>query len=156
MQTVKSTHPSITPSLSATDYLRFKAKKLLKSAHSDAKSSSLPILRRLINSHVFRNVQLPDLYRHRQQIQRKHVLQLLALEAGFSDWAGLKSNYKDLSADQLALDPGRLFEFGYPNLWFRNHKEAREYVARHGGQLITQGLQAMVVPDKACAGKPQQ
>ena len=146
MQTDNSRQSPQKGTLTATDYLRFKAKKLLNCARSDAKSSSLPVLRRLISSKVFRTVKLSDLFQHRQHIQRKHLLQLLALEAGFSDWAALKANYKELSADRLPKDSSRLFEIGYPNLWFPSHREAADYIAEFGGELIPQGEQAVVVP----------
>ena len=62
------------------------AKKLHKSACSDSLSQSLPVLRRILATGVVQDMSLPLLFERRAMLQRKHVLRMLALEAGHSSW----------------------------------------------------------------------
>lgn len=58
-----------------------------------------------------------------QKIQRKHALQLIALEHGFRSWVDLKIQIKFIVG-------------GYLNSWFTNYAEAKAYLQQHGGYLL--------------------
>lgn len=121
------------------------AKRLHRAAVSDSLAASLPVLRRLIASGILHGLSLPELSRRREIVRRKHVLQMLAIEASRPDWAEYR---KDLAS----MDPGALPHFdilqraaGYPNLWFSSPSEAEAHVAEHGGRSIRVGRQAVVI-----------
>ena len=122
------------------------AKKLHRAAQSDGLSESLPVLRRLLNAGVLSGLALPQLHARRLQVQRKHVLRMLAIEAGSSSWEG----YRRLLD---AMTPAELIHFdmvrgvsGYPNLWFSSTREAEAYALQQGGRVLPVGSQAVVLP----------
>ena len=146
------THPS--QNLSTTEkrilnsLLRV-AKSLHRAARSESRLRSLPILRRLISSETFRQISLPELHRQRAIIQRKHILQMLALEAGYFSWSEYKRNISTQSAEQQHVHYSIALRYaGYPNIWFTSILEAEEYSAEHGGQPIAVGKQAVVIPSQ--------
>jgi len=122
------------------------AKSLHRAARSESRLKSLPILRRLISSETFRQISLPELHRRRETIQRKHILQMLALEAGYASWAAYKKRINDKPAEQQLHYSLALRYAGYPNIWFRSFAEAEQYATEHGGQSIAVGQQAVVIP----------
>lgn len=122
------------------------AKSLHRAARSESRLQSLPILRRLISSETFRQISLPELHRRREIIQRKHILQMLALEAGYASWAAYKKGINDKPAEQQLHYSLALRYAGYPNIWFRSFAEAEQYATEHGGQPIAVGQQAVVIP----------
>lgn len=58
-----------------------------------------------------------------KEIQRKHALNLIAIENGFSSWLDLKI--------QINFIVG-----GYLNLWFANYPEAKSHLLSTGGFLL--------------------
>ncbi|MDR0217191.1 MAG: hypothetical protein LBJ15_24735 [Comamonas sp.] len=125
------------------------AKLLHRQAVADSRMQSLPVLRRLISNRVLLGLNLPQLFVQKAMVQRKHVLQMLALEAGMSDWA----SYRDALAGEnpdvhLPLEAMAL-RAGYPNHWFSTLEQAREHAAQRGGQVVQVGTQAVVLPNVA-------
>ena len=121
------------------------AKKLHRSATSDSRVRSLPVLRRLISSKAFVGVSLIELFRNRQRVQRKHILRMLALEAGFNSWESFRPLLATLSDEELMIISGGCFAFGYPNLWFSSLEEAERFTAQQGGRSYQVGTQAVVI-----------
>jgi len=122
------------------------AKWLHRQASADSRMQSLPVLRRLLASQVLQGLNLPQLFAQKTVVQRKHVLQLLAKEAGFADWAAYRTALAGSEAHvPLPLDVAALHA-GYPNHWFSTLTQAQAYVAEHGGQLVPVGTQAVVLP----------
>lgn len=121
------------------------AKKLHRAAASESLVDSFPIFRRLLKTQVFQELSLPDLRRRRGEVQRKHVLRALAIEAGYSEWKGYRDALvrKDPKAS-LPFDVLRS-HVGYPNHWFASTEEAESYVAVHGGRALRVGQQAVVL-----------
>ena len=144
-------HP-MTETAAAAAVLRA-AKKLHKSACSDSLSQSLPVLRRILATGVVQDMSLPLLFERRSMLQRKHVLRMLALEAGHSSWQQYSQELASQSAQALqqldVLAPG----LGYPNLWFADLEQAQAHALVHGGRVVAvktaQGTQAAVLPDAA-------
>lgn len=91
---------------------------------------------------------LPDLYRRRQSVQRKHILRTLAGEAGYVSWERYRPRLEasppaDLEPlEVLARSPAVL------KLWFANEAEAVVFVKLHGGRVVRIGNQAVVLPDR--------
>lgn len=122
------------------------ARKLHKQALSPSKMKALPVLRRLIKAEVFNQVTLVELYQTQANIQRKHLLNLLAKEMGYGHWSLLRAA---LSHPEVNIHQHPSFELvgaGYPNLWFSNMEQARDYISTEGGKAIQVGQQAVVVP----------
>ncbi len=140
--------PSGNPHASAQDALRLvlrHAKQLQRDARSDSLAGSLPVLRRLLAAGVLRHASLARLHAQRERVQRKHILRLLALEAGHAGW-------EDYRKTLATLDPGQLEHFdllrrhvGYPNLWFASLEEAQRHANAHGGRAMRCGRQAVVI-----------
>ena len=128
------------------------AKSLHRAARSDSRPHSLPVLRRLIASETFRHISLPELYRQRMTIQRKHILHMLALEAGHLNWLDYKKKVETHPEAQPLDYNLALKHAGYPNIWFTSLPEAERYAAAQGGQPIAVGKQAVVIPfqEQAC------
>jgi len=128
------------------NWLRHEAKRLHQAAKSAALAQSLPVLRRLLASQVCRDQSLPELQRNRLQLQRKQLLQLLAIEAGYPGWQAYKQALEQQpDALKLSYDLVRQ-QAGHLNLWFSNREQAASYVQQHGGTLVEVGQQAMVIP----------
>lgn len=135
------------------DLLLREAKRLHRAAQSDSPAESLPVLRRLLAAEAIPGPTLPAAFRARTQVQRKHVLRALALEAGYPSWEALVAALGD--ADLLALGQGlqALRGAGVLKLWFSSMAQAQEYTRTHGGQAIAMGSQAVVL--EAAPSLPQ-
>lgn len=120
------------------------ARFLHRLARSHSLAKSLPVLRRLIDSRVIRGVPLPELRRTREIVKRKHLLHLLAIEAGHSNWVEFKyfieNNPRKVKCDSVLLK-----QTCGPNLWFSSFSEAEDFTLSHGGHPIKVGKHAMVL-----------
>lgn len=121
------------------------AKKLHKAAKSESLSRSLPILRRLISSNTLTNISLVELRNKTTLIQRKHILQMLAYETGYSNWASYRQAVESNQAENIDHYSFSLRKVGYPNLWFASFNEAESYAQTHGGNPVQVGHQAVVI-----------
>lgn len=137
-------HPDSADNQTVTFLLR-EAKKLHRAATSESNLKALPVLRRLIAASIFRDVSLPELRRQQDMIQRKHLLHLLAIESGYTNWA----EYKRAMSSNPQKNPAHyslaLQGIGYPNLWFSSMTEAEQYTLQHGGHAVAVGKQAVVM-----------
>ena len=129
----------------ASQLILRQARQLHRAVTSDSTASSLPVLRRLLASKAMAEQPLPALHRSRRCIQRKHILRMLALEAGFSSWALYGRALKAMPVEALAQFDVIRSGIGYPNLWFATVSEAEVYAAEHGGKVVAVGGQAVVV-----------
>lgn len=123
------------------------ARRLHRDARSDSLALSLPVLRRIIASRTLVDISLPLLQHKRDMVQRKHILRMLAIEAGFTSWEDYRHALDRLKVDDLAhfdLARGRA---GYPNLWFSSREEAASHALEHGGRVLEVGVQAVVFVD---------
>ena len=138
-------HPSLQPSRpQATDVVRALAKQLHRAATSDSLRASLPVLRRILATQTLRDLSLPQLYKQRDRVQRKHLLRTLAIEAGYASWEHYSQALPGMAIDQLPhLD--LLHAAGYPNLWFSTRAQAQTYATAHGGAVLSVGAQAVVL-----------
>ncbi|WP_373975532.1 hypothetical protein NT239_01950 [Chitinibacter sp. SCUT-21] len=129
----------------AVQFILRQARRLQRAAQSDSPAIALPILRRLIQAGAIEAKSLVTLYAQRQQLQRKHILRLLALEAGYPSWEKFKPQLSTLSAADLAawqyLDTGA----AQLKLWFADAQTAHSYAASQGGRVINVGQQAVVM-----------
>lgn len=121
------------------------ARRLHKAAMADSLAVSLPVLRRLLTSQTLRHTTLPGLHRDRHSIQRKHLLRMLAVEAGHAGWEAYRHALARMTPAELPhfdlLRPAA----GYPNLWFSTPAQARAHAAQHGGRVVPVGTQAVVI-----------
>jgi len=130
---------------SAAEVLLRTARHLHRSAFSDSLSIALPVLRRLLATSTLTAVSLVELQRNRDIIQRKHVLRMLAIEAGFNSWEDFRHALDRMSVDEINhYDPLR-GAVGYPNLWFSNYEEAQAYANEHNCRPLRFGMQALVI-----------
>lgn len=120
------------------------AKKLHRAAVSDSLAESLPVLRRLLSAKAIPEMPLPELRQRRDFLQRKHVLRLLALEAGCSSWEEYRAVLSTGSPEQFDQFDILKRAAGYPNVWFSSLKEAELHVSEHGGRAVRFGQQAVV------------
>ena len=132
------------PTQTVTLLLR-EAKRLHKAAISEQLAPSLPVLRRLLASHVMQGLSLPELRRHRSMVQRKHLLRMLAKEAGFPCWEAYRQALTEMPPDQLAHFEIARQGAGQLNLWFSTMDEAQAHVKDHGGRAMRVGRQAVVL-----------
>lgn len=130
------------------------ARKLHRAAASPSLATALPVLRRVIASNTLHGLSLPELYRRRDMVQRKHILRTLATEAGFNSWEAYRSVLDHLRADQLEHFDVVGRQAGYPNLWFSTSAEAQAHARKYGGRLVRVGEQAVVFADMEPSGKP--
>ncbi len=121
------------------------AKRLHRLAQSDSLSSSLPALRRLLGTQVLRNMSLPQAFRLRSTVQRKHLLRLLAIEAGYASW----EEYRPALVDVLpsALDHFIVLRDGwaFAHSWFASEQQAQTQVASAGGRVVRIGHHAVAL-----------
>lgn len=124
------------------------AKKLHKATQSESLTSVLPVLRRLLTSKILVDISLPELKKNTEIIKRKHLLQMLATENGYSCWGDLKRAIEMKSrGDELLLPYSlELKNAGYPTLWFAKVEEAQAYAQQHDGKVIIVGEQAAWLP----------
>ncbi len=130
------------------------AKRLHRAAASESLSLSLPVLRRLLLQQVLQGIALTELRRQRHIVQRKHLLRLLAVEAGFDNWETYRASLATMTVDDLAHFDMVRTQVGYPNHWFSTHEEAQRHVDQHGGRLMRVGQQAVVLLNTAIAPPP--
>ena len=121
------------------------AKKLHRQATSESLAMSLPVLRRIIQTHTIRDVSLPELRRRREIVQRKHVLRMLAAEAGHASWEEYRHAVQAMSEAELAQLDVLATRAGYPNHWFATFEDAQRHAAEHGGQAVRAGSQGLVL-----------
>ena len=121
------------------------AKVLHRAATSDSLSQALPVLRRLLATDTIRNVSLPELHRGRGIIQRKHVLRMLALEAGYGSWEDYRKVLPELPPEAIGHFDILRRTAGYPNVWFSTFPEAQAYAKAQGGRALRVGQQAVVL-----------
>ena len=122
------------------------ARRLHRAATSDALATSLPVLRRLIASGALPDDGLPAWFRKRAQVQRKHVLRMLAREAGFDSWESWRPALGTARASTLMQAHELRRDTGTLHLWFRNEAEARAFATLHGGTAVRLGEHAVVAP----------
>lgn len=137
------------PSPSVALVLR-EARRLQRAAQSDSLSTSLPVLRRLLAAGLARSVSLPFAYRMRADLQRKHFLRLLALEAGFASWDAYRPVLEQ--APPSDLEPLLLLSKGWAlaHHWFASTSEAQAQVDRMGGRVVRIGSHAVALtPEQA-------
>ncbi len=130
------------------------AKRLHRAAAAESLALSLPILRRLLQQQVLQGVSLPELRRHRHIVQRKHLLRLLAMEAGLPNWESYRAALATMRVDELPHFDLVRAQAGYPNLWFSTPEEAQQHVALRGGRMMRVGQQAVVLLDTGAAQLP--
>ncbi|WP_096085977.1 hypothetical protein [Agaribacterium haliotis] len=136
----------------ALDLFSREAKKLHKASQSKLSSKALPVLRRLIKSQTFREISLVQLFQRQAIVQRKHIFQMLALEAGYKNWAEFKYALSALPAHELTHYCHYLLNAGYPNHWFSSLPEAQAFASEHGGSALSFGTQALVIPADYAVG----
>jgi hypothetical protein len=124
------------------------AKVLHKQAQSESLTRSLPVLRRLLNAEVLTNISLVELKNTTKMIQRKHLLQMLAVENGSHCWTDFKQQIESAADGAIRPNSLELREAGYPVLWFSSGDEASAYTEHHGGKIVKLGSQAAVVPPR--------
>lgn len=122
------------------------AKILQKAAKSPSLAQSLPVLRRLLNSEVLTDISLLELKSNTEIIQRKHLLNMLAIENGSRCWKDFRQQVAAAEQGSILPNSIELRDAGYPVLWFSTVLEANSYTDQHGGRVIKVGSQAAVVP----------
>jgi len=133
-------------STTAIEFVLREAKSLHRASTSDSLSSALPVLRRLIAAGCMPTSYLPDLFRTRHRVRRKHLLRMLAIEAGFASWEQYRPVLNHLPLRQL--EQFTLVDKGCANLnlWFSNEIQARQFAQANGGRVVRVGGQAVVLP----------
>jgi hypothetical protein len=122
------------------------ARRLHKLALRGSLASALPVLRRLIRADLFRTLSLPELFRQRGSIRRKHILRMLAIESGYRSWEEFRPILESASPTELPcikearIDPSQL------NLWFPSLDSAVRFTREYGGEAVSVGPQAVVLP----------
>jgi hypothetical protein len=136
---------SSTPSSSAAALLVLQAaRRLHKAALGAAPSQSLPVLRRVLATGSLRDVSLPALHKNRMLVRRKHILRMLAVEAGYESWETYREALVTLRSEELVHFDLVRGQAGYPNLWFASVAAAQAHVVQHGGRMLAVGDHAVV------------
>ncbi|QLI82506.1 hypothetical protein HZU75_13765 [Chitinibacter fontanus] len=143
--------PSIPQEPSSIQFYLRQARLLQRAVESTSPSIALPVLRRLLQAGVMGQTPLPQLFRTRSQLQRKHFLLLLAVEAGFPSWELMRPALAHMPADDIAAQQYLASGSAQLKLWFRDTESAAQYVAEHGGKVISLGQQAIVADAEAIA-----
>jgi hypothetical protein len=139
-----SSPPAESATPSALELVLRQARKLHRAAKTGSLMSAMPALRRVHAAGVFPGDKLSTLYARRAQLQRKHFLRALAVEAGFLDWEHFRPELLHWAPEALAhyrVDAC----FATLNAWFANVDEAEAHARLHGGQLLRVGRQAVVL-----------
>jgi len=121
------------------------AKKLQRAATSESLAQALPVLRRLLSSNTLTGITLPELHRRRDIIQRKHLLRMLAIEAGYPGWEWYRPALARMSVDEVEHFDIIRSRASSLNHWFSSMDDARKYAATHGGRPLRVGRQAVVI-----------
>ncbi len=74
-------------------------------------------------------------------LQLKHALTVIALEAGYEGWTALKQKADGLDVSELFAAPGLKDSI---NHWFATYDEAKAHQSAHGGVLLPYRHQAFV------------
>jgi hypothetical protein len=131
---------------SAADIVLREARNLHRAVNADSLARSLPVLRRLLASGVLQGIALPELHRSRDTVvQRKHILRMLAIEAGFASWEAYRPALSRMKASELPHFDIARHDAGQLNHWFSTLDEAKAYAASHGGRAMAVGQQAVVL-----------
>lgn len=133
--------------ITAAQAISKEARRLHRASVSGALADALPILRRLIATESIRDQTLPELNRQRETIRRKHILRMLAVEAGFSNWENYRKALGKMQCDELPHFEIASKYAGSPNCWYSTFEEALEHAANYGGRPIRLGRQGVVVPE---------
>jgi hypothetical protein len=133
----------------AVNVLLREAKRLHHAATSESLATALPVLRRILATGTLAGLSLPHLHRRRDMVQRKHILRMLAIEAGFKSWEAYRPALALMTADKLPHFDIARAQAGYPNFWFSTLAEAQAHAAAHGGRAMAVGSQGVVLPDNA-------
>lgn len=131
---------------SSTQLVLREAKRLHRAATAISRLISLPVLRRLLAAGAVPALTLPNLYRARNTVQRKHVLRALAIEAGYGSWEEYSRALPLLDAQQISQ--AFLLERDTPGLklWFTSEAGAAQFASAYGGHPVRVGRQAVVMP----------
>lgn len=141
-----STRQPRAPTASSTLLVLREARRLHRAAASDSPSISLPVLRRVLAAGAAPTRTLPNLFRARNTVQRKHVLRTLAVEAGYGSWEEYARALPLLDMQQLQLALHAERGASRLKLWFASEAEAAQFASEHGGQAVRVGKQAVVLP----------
>lgn len=145
--------PPRAPEVTPTQVVLREARRLHRAVASDSPAAALPVLRRLLATRVMPATTLPELFRTRTTVKRKHLLRALAVEAGHASWEDYCRVLPRLDARQVAqafqLERGA----STLKLWFASLAEARKFVADHGGRAVRIGRQAVVLPEAPLADR---
>lgn len=132
----------------AVDAVLHQGRLLHRAAKQGSVASAMPVLRRLYQSGVCYNLSLVELFKARQHIQRKHVLRMLAIEAGYPSW----EQYRPVLANMATPLASGLYEQGYSvtrlSHWFSSFELAQDYAKANGGKVVKYGQQAVVIADE--------
>ena len=88
--------------ITAAQAISKEARRLHRASVSGALADALPVLRRLIATESIRDRTLPELNRQRETIRRKHILRMLAIEAGYSNWENYRKVLGEMRCDELS------------------------------------------------------
>ncbi len=69
-----------------------------------------------------------------QAVQRKHALNVIAIEQGAPDWPALRARVEPIETAELLYASGQMA--AYWNIWFSNYEEARTVHREKGGFLF--------------------
>lgn len=133
----------------ALELVLHQARKLHRAAQTGPLLQAMPALRRAHAAGVLPGRSLSTLFRERQQLQRKHFLRTLAVEAGYPDWEHYRPALVSMppqAVDHLHASTGW---HGFLNHWFSTEAEAREHAQQHGGTVHRVGTQAVVIAAEA-------
>jgi hypothetical protein len=119
------------------------AKRLHRAATSDALSEALPVLRRLLAARAVPACPLQALFRDRASLQRKHVLRMLAFEAGHVSWEAYSQSSQDSQSVVLSVAAQR--STAMLKHWFVGEQQAVQFASAHGGLVTRVGHQGAVV-----------
>jgi hypothetical protein len=106
----------------------------------------LPVLRRLLATRSTRDERLADLNASRTELQLKHLLAMLAIELGYSNWDACKLDIDKeppSRIDRYRLDAGAFNDF--EKNWFASEAEALGWQKQHGGYIVRYGDQAVAI-----------
>lgn len=121
------------------------AKRLHRAAASDALSEALPVLRRLLAARVVPACPVPVLFRDRASLQRKHMLRMLAFEAGHASWEAYSQALSRMDSQSAVLSVAAQRSTAMLKHWFVGEPQAVQFASTHGGLVTRVGHQGAVV-----------
>ena len=121
------------------------AKRLHRAATSDALSEALPVLRRLLAARAVPACPLQALFRDRASLQRKHVLRMLAFEAGHESWEAYSQALSGLDSQSVVLSVAAQRSTAMLKHWFVGEQQAAQFASAHSGLVTRVGHQGAVV-----------